>query len=498
MVAKGIITRIKVIAAAGFMWFIPFVLSAQISVIDTSEYIPLFYDGALDYNLMVAASKGYTSEIERMLNQGADVDATTAEDATPLIFAIANFRTEAVMALLNKGADPNKVTVRSDTPLLIAIKNLNSKTVDVLKEYGASIDSLVAVITDALIRHGANINARDKWGVTPLNYASVYGFADLADMLLYYGAESDLNAFDGTTPLMSAVWSGNDNIADLLIQYGANLESRDIDGFTPFLIAAQNGDTIMLSILMKNGVDIYEKNIDRWDALDLAIRSGQNEAAEWLIRNGDKWKEQSAWKINYYDVAANYGRREMLNFLEKNDFPSKYHPRFNELDLSLSSKFNTRDIYTGFSLSLKEPRRNIGVIAGLDTKLWYTRVIVQKSSDLFYQYMDKSSLAYIGVFKDFRLTDDIFRSNILISPSLEAAYSFGNKFMGTDISPEDKFKIIPAVTLKVKKKNFTLFSSVEYTNTNFYGIWPVWLRIGLSGNFYFNFVKTSGKQIKWY
>ena len=41
-------------------------LNAQI---DTSDYFPYEYTEALDYNLMIAASKGYGSEIKRLIDE---------------------------------------------------------------------------------------------------------------------------------------------------------------------------------------------------------------------------------------------------------------------------------------------------------------------------------------------------------------------------------------------------------------------------------------------
>ncbi len=69
-------------------------------LIDTSDYIPSFYSGAADYNLMIASSRGYVSEIERLIKAGADVNAETAEGATPLVFAVSNNRLSAVEELL--------------------------------------------------------------------------------------------------------------------------------------------------------------------------------------------------------------------------------------------------------------------------------------------------------------------------------------------------------------------------------------------------------------
>ena len=484
---------------AGALFCLPSRLPAQEVKIDTSDYLPLFYSGALEYNLMTAASKGYTTEISRMIGQGAEIDAKTAEGVTPLVFAIAHFQINAVELLLELGADPNIQTSISETPLLIAIKTRQSpEYLTYTPESEHIIDSLEMLIVETLIRHGADKDFQDVHGVTPLNYASIHGYIDFVDLLVYYGAELDKKSYDGTTPLMSAVWTGYDDVAELLIQNGANLESRDAGGITPFLIAAQNGDTLMLDMLLKNGVDIYEKDNNNWDALDISIKSGQKDAVEWLLWKGNKWNDPGREIINYYNVAANYSRKEIMGLLEKNNFHSGYKPHFNQMDLALSSKFNLWDIYTGFNFAFKEPLKNIGMIAGFDTKLWYTRVLVKESSTIYYQYMDKSSLAYAGVFKDFKLTDNLFKSNIYFSPSISGAYFFGNKFKGTDRSPASKFKVIPGITFKFEKKDYSFSTGIEVMTSDFSRIWPIWIRIGFSHKFFFDSGRSISKNIKWY
>ena len=455
-------------------------LTSQPAEIDTSSYLPLFYDGALEYNLTMAASLGYSSEIERLIKAGAEVDVETTEGVTPLYFAIMNRKVEAVKMLINYGADVNKISVLKETPLLLAI---NNRDLD---------------IAEALIRGGADINYQDRNGAAPLHFASIYGYFYFVDLLLYYEAETDIKTYDGTTPLMAAIWAGYPDIADLLIQHGANMEARDDKGFTPFLIAAQNGDTLMLNMLRKKGVDIYEKNIYNWNALCLSIKSDMIHATEFLIKAGDKWTSPELEAADPYDIAAKYRKKEVIELLEKYNIKGKYDPGFDQMAILLSTKLTPHDIYTGLSLSFKEPLRNIGLIAGFDTKLWYTRILTEEGENLYNQYMDKSSIAYAGVFKDFNLTDNMFRGNFYFTAQLSAGYSFGNKFKGTEIVPAAKLRILPSASIKWMNDYMIIYTGIEYMNTDFYKVGPVWARIGCAVNFFFDNDRAPGKVIKWY
>ncbi|HBE43418.1 MAG TPA: hypothetical protein DDW27_19900 [Bacteroidales bacterium] len=455
-------------------------LSAQVTDIDTSDYMPLFFDGALEYNLTVAAALGYSSQVERFIKAGAEVDAENSQGATPLFFAILNKKPETVKTLIKYGADINKSSLLNENPLLLSL----------------NVEDLE--IAEILIRSGADINYQNRYGATPLHLSSAYGLFDFADLLLYYDADIDRKDDDGTTPLMAAVWAGFPDIADLLIQHGANLEARDNDGFTPFLIAAQNGDTLIMNMLHKKGVDIYSKNIFNWDALALTIRSNHIHATEFLIKTGDRWGDPGREVVSPYNIAAKYRRSVILELLNREKIPGRYQPHFDQMILSVSAKFNARDFYSGFSLSFKEPLRNIGVVTGFDTKLWYTRVLKKESEDLYYQYLDKSSMVYAGAFKDFVLTDNIFRSNFYLSTSLSAGYSFGNKLKGTDLSPGNRFRIIPSASLKWVKNKFLAYTSLEYTGSEFYRAGPFWIRAGCSFSFFFDPDRAPGKIIKWY
>jgi len=473
-------------------------LYAQVTIKDTSDYVPEYYDNALEYNLMIAASKGLDTEVERLILRGAEVDYKSVEGITPLIYAVSNKKLKAVNILLSYGADPNKKTYDGVTPLLVILKELVNLWSIEFTQIRVSIEDECLNIAESLLRYGADIDYQDNYGATALNYASIYASFRFADLLIYYRADIDRKAYDGTTPLMAAVWAGHAAIADLLVQNGANMEARDNQGFTAFLIAAQNGDTLLLDYLMKRGVDIYEKDLNGWDALSLSIKYNHKDAVELLIRAGEKFRETGRGSMNYYNVAVKFRREEMFQMLEKNDFPDHYKTQISQIELSVSSKFTHTDIYTGMNFFFREPRKNIGMVTGFDTKLWYTRVMIKETGELFYQYMDKSSLVYAGIFKDIPLTDNAFRSNVIFTGSLSAGYFFGNKYSGTETSPESKFKIIPSVSFKLVRKNFGVFAGIEYMNTDFYRLWPLWARAGISYNFDLKHSKTPVKTIKWY
>ena len=447
---------------------------------DTTEYVPLYYRSALEYNLMIAASEGYTEEINRLIMKGADIFSETEQGVTPLIFAISSNQTKVAKMLIDYGSDPNKLTLRNETPLIIAVKNENSE------------------ITEALIRAGADIDFSDRYNATALHYASVYDFLQIVDLLIYYNVSIDKKTIEGSTPLLASVWAGNAAIADLLIQHGANMEARDNEGFTPFLMAALNGDTLIMQLLYKKGVDIYAVNNSNHNALTLTIIADNSDAAKYLFRIGNKWDNRGSRAVSPYSVASKYRRKYIFKILEDNNIQGNVKYEIDQLDIMASTKFFLHDIYTGVSFSLKEPYLNVGIILGLDTKLWYTKVLLKQDEHMFYQYKDKGSVVYAGLFKNFALTDYAFKGNFEFSTSLSAGYTFGNVLKGTLNVPNNKVVIIPAIALKWTKKNLSFSFGADYLKSDYYHIGPLWVRIGSSYNMYFDNVRTKEKTLKWY
>ena len=83
-----------------------------------------------------------------------------------------------------------------------------------------------------LLAHGADANARDVKGGTPLALASTLGFAEGVQLLINGGARIDEAGGTGETPLISAVLRRDLAMMRVLLKAGANPDRADNSGGT--------------------------------------------------------------------------------------------------------------------------------------------------------------------------------------------------------------------------------------------------------------------------
>ena len=77
-------------------------------------------------------------------------------------------------------------------------------------------------LVEILIAGGADVNARDGWGM-PLHYASWNDHAEVVNLLLAGGADVNAKDSEGRTPLGLATEEKNIAVAKLLLAAGGKL-----------------------------------------------------------------------------------------------------------------------------------------------------------------------------------------------------------------------------------------------------------------------------------
>jgi uncharacterized protein len=456
---------------------------SQEIITDTNLYIPILrgsdVQNNLNYALLQAASLGNTVGIDWLMKHGADINSNTSENVTAVMFAVAAGEKEAVKTLLKYDPDLDIISGYNESPLMVAVKAQNFN------------------IAELLLRDSANVNLQDRHGYTALHLAAIYGDFNMVDLLLYYEADVNIKSHDGTTPLMVAAYGAFASITDLMLQNRARVQDTDNDGFNALMLAAQNGDTLIIDMLLGRGADIHAINKYKYDALDLAIRLNQPATVEYLLKKEKIRGQGEERSIDPYSVAMTYRRKEIIDILKANNITGPDKGGFDQVTLTGSGKVCFHDLYTGFSVTAREPEHGMGIFAGFDLKPAWTRVLVKETDNLFYQYMDKSYLVYAGILKEFSLTRNTIKGNWYFTGSLAAGYSFGNELKGTNIKPDSRLRVIPSAGFRYNKNAVNFQIGLEYTNTEFYKIGPVWLRTGISFNLDFNNLRGPAKVIKW-
>ena len=106
-----------------------------------------------------------------------------------------------------------------------------------------------------LLEKGADPNAQDSSGWTPLHTAVAHGHVNVAKLLIEYGADVNAKTLRGWTPLHFASAFRMPLMVKLLLQNGADVNAKDKDGATPLHFAASKGYLDVVELLLKNGAD---------------------------------------------------------------------------------------------------------------------------------------------------------------------------------------------------------------------------------------------------
>jgi ankyrin repeat protein len=203
--------------------------------------------------------------------------AVDARAATPLMDAIRRGDLAGVRAELLRGADSNAAEPDGTTPLHWAAYQNQSD------------------IAEMLIRAGSRIEAANRYGVRPLSLAAQGGYASIVRTLLAAGADANTTQAEGETALMAAARSGSVASVEALLAHGARVDARESwRSQTALMWAAAEGHADVIRTLVKAGADVKARSKNGFTPLLFAAREGKIDAVTALLEAGARLDESLA------------------------------------------------------------------------------------------------------------------------------------------------------------------------------------------------------------
>ena len=206
--------------------------------------------------LHLATINGCATAVNLLLDHGAEIEALDKGHNTPLSLACrAKARVGVTCALIRRGANLEVKCSRGDTPLTESCRSGFERNVQCLLAKRADIEArgrddetpLLAAamgseysICKLLLRRGASVNARREGGALAMHVVQGDEPASHFNRLfIKYGADIDAKDIDGATPLHRAAEVASARDVKYLIEHGADKTIKNGRGRTAEQVATE-------------------------------------------------------------------------------------------------------------------------------------------------------------------------------------------------------------------------------------------------------------------